>query len=339
MLKKRLRRIFAAGLLACLALVAQKPGPSKPAPKPVSKPAGPSALDKATMEVWIRHYFVWPAPIEVQIDDPKPGPLPDLLSVKVRGVSGAQMQEEIFYVSKDGKQILRGTLFETATNPFKTDLDKIKTEGRPSFGTPGAPVVIAEFSDFQCPYCREEAKTLRDNILKTYPKEVRLYFFDFPLEQLHPWAKDGSIAGRCIFKQDALAFWDYHDWIFEHQADVTVANLKEKLLEFVKSPAEKDKNLDVAAFSACVDKKETAADVKATEEMGNGLGINSTPTLFVNGRRLSGVIQWEQLKVVIDYEIGYQKTAKNAGEDCGCDVKLPTPGVSSPVKSFGGIHP
>ena len=139
-------------------------------------------------------------------------------------------------------------------------------------------------------------------------------------------------------QQSATGFWDYHDWIFEHQAEVKAENLKDKLLEFVKSPAEKDKALDAAAFSSCFDSKETEADIKATQAMGKELDINQTPTVFVNGRRLAGVTPWDQLKVVIDYEIGYQKTAKNAGEDCGCDVKLATPGVSSQTKAPGGIH-
>jgi len=327
------KRTFAAGLLACLALAAQKPTAQKQPAKPAPKASGPSALDKATLEVWVRHYFVWPAPIKIEIDDPKPGPMPDLYSVKVMGTMGAQMQEETFFISKDGKQIIRGTAFETAQNPFKPELDKIKTEMRPSFGTPGAPVVIAEFSDFECPFCREEAKTLRDNILKTYPKEVRVYFYDFPLEQLHPWAKAGSIAGRCIFKQSASGFWDYHDWIFEHQAEITAANLKDKVAEFVKS-----KSLDTGAFSACLASKEPEAEVKETQAMGTALGINQTPTIFVNGRRLAGVTPWADLKVVIDYEIGYQKTAKNAGEDCGCDVRLAMPGAPAAAATPGAIH-
>jgi protein-disulfide isomerase len=252
----------------------------------------------------------------------------DLYQVKIRGVSGSQMQDETFYVSKDGQKIIRGTIYDASQNPFKPELDKIKTEMRPSFGTPGAPVVIAEFSDFECPFCREEAKMLRDNIVKTYPKEVRVYFFDFPIAQIHPWAKAAAIAGRCVFRQSASGFWDYHDWIFDHQTDTTAENFPGKALDFVKS-----KGLDTAAYSACLTSKEAAADVDKTLEMGTALEINQTPTIFVNGRRLAGTMEWANLKTVIDYEIGYQKTAKNAGEDCGCDLRLAMPGA--PAKPSG----
>ena len=60
--------------------------------------------------------------------------------------------------------------------------------------------------------------------------------------------------------------------------------------------------------------------------------------MFVNGRRLIGTVSWPDLKRVIDYEIEYQKTAKNAGEDCGCEVKLPTPGMSAPTAVRLGLH-
>jgi protein-disulfide isomerase len=180
-------------------------------------------------------------------------------------------------------------------------------------------VVIAEFSDFECPYCREEAKMLRENLLKAYPTEVRLYFFDYPLEQLHPWAKAAAMAGRAIFNQSALAWWEYHDWIFDKQADITAENLRGKVLEWAAT-----KDLDVAALTKSIDAKDTEADVNKTLLMGQNLSVNQTPTLFINGRRIGGASNWNDLKFVIDYEIGYQKTAKNAGEDCGCDIRLPS---------------
>jgi protein-disulfide isomerase len=318
---KTLKSVLTISVLASLAMFGQKPASKL------------SALDKATMEVWIRHLFVWAAPIEVTIDDPKPGPMADLYQVKVRGVSGSQMQDETFFVSKDGKKIIRGSIYDVTENPFKPELDKIKTEMRPSFGTPGAPVVIAEFSDFECPFCKEEALMLRDKILKTYPKEVRVYFFDFPLAQIHPWAKPAAVAGRCVFRQSASGFWDYHDWIFAHQAEVTAENFPGKTLEFVKS-----KGLDTAAFSACTTSKEAMADVDQTLAMGTALEINQTPTIFVNGRKLAGTMDWANLKLVIDYEIGYQKTAKNAGEDCGCDLRLPMPGAPAAAGGLGVPH-
>jgi len=313
-------------LLAAASILAAQTAPkTAPAKAPATKAsADKPQIDKAKIEAYIRHLFVWPPPIEIAVGDPEPGPVPGFYEVKIHASQGNASQEETFYVSKDGQKIVRGDFYDVAQNPFKQNIDKIKTEFQPSIGTPGAPVVLAEFSDFECPFCREEAKVLRDNLIQTYPKEVRLYYMNFPLESLHPWAKDAAIASRCIFHQNAAAFWDFHDWIFEHQDEITISTLKGKILEAMKG---KD-GIDETQLSSCIDSKSTEAEVQATRDLGHSLDVNSTPTLFINGRRMSGTIRWEDLKRVIDYEIDYQKTAKNAGEDCGCSVALPMPGIA-----------
>jgi len=284
-------------------------------------PAKKSALDKATMEAYVRHLNVWGPQIKVEIDNPKPSSLPGFEEVTVHASAGNASADETLYVSKDGQKVLRGNVFEVAQNPFKPQLDKLHTDLQPSFGTPGAPVVIVIFSDFECPYCKEEAKALRANLLATYPKEVRLYFKDLPLSQIHPWALPAALAGRCIFKQNPGAFWDYHDWIYEAQTDVTSDNLKSKILEFVKG-----KEIDPLQLERCMDSKATQPEIDKSVAEAKALHVAATPTVFVNGRQLMGqAAAWANLRQVIDYEIEYQKTAKNAGEDCGCEVKLPSP--------------
>jgi protein-disulfide isomerase len=300
-------------LLIGAAVAAQPPKGKAPAPKAPT-------FDKASFETYIRHLNVWQSTIAMQIGDPKPSDLPGFSTVTVRASQGKAHQDEVFYVSKDFKKILRGSVYDATENPFKKDLDKLQTALRPNLGTQGANVVLVEFTDFECPYCREEAKKLRDNMLKDFPKDVHFYFMDFPLEQLHPWAKPAAIAGQCVFKQSADVFWEYHDWIFEHQTEITPENLNSKIMEFAKG-----KKIDSLQLSRCMDTKATEAEVNRTIEMGNALEVSATPTLFVNGRKLSGAVEWPDLKRIIEFEIEYQKTAKNAGEDCGCSVTLPMP--------------
>lgn len=286
-------------------------------------PAKKSAFDKPTLEAYVRHVFVWNAQVKVEIGDPKPSPMPGFSEVKVHASQGAATADETLYVSKDGQKIVRGSVYDVAQNPFKPELDKLHTDLQPSMGTPGAPVVIVLFSDFECPFCKDEAKSLRANLLATYPKEVRLYFKDMPLSQIHPWAMQAAIAGRCIFKQNPAAFWDYHDWIYEAQTDITADNLKSKIMEFVKG-----REIDPLQLEHCMDSKATEPEIEKTIAEAKALGVGGTPTLFVNGRLLTGqAATWASLRQIIDYEIEYQKTAKNAGEDCGCEVKLSTPGL------------
>jgi len=298
--------------------IAQTSGGNKPAATPKK-----SALDKSVLEAWARHLLVMDSSISVSISDPKPAPLPGFVEETVHASKGDRSQDFVFYVSSDGSKILQGTVWDTNQNPFKNELDKLKTAFQPNIGTPGAPVVLVEFSDFQCPYCKQEAVMLRQNLVQAYPTQVRLYYKEFPLVELHPWAKPAAIAGHCVFEQAAAAFWDYHDWIYEHQTEISPDNFRDKVLEWAKTA----KDIDAAKLAACMDTKATEDVIDKNMAEGRALEVNGTPTLFVNGRRIPNVIDWPTLKSIIDYEIGYQKTAKNAGEDCGCDLTLQLPGA------------
>jgi protein-disulfide isomerase len=284
---------------------------------PAHKPK--SALDKATLEAYVRHLQLYMPNVKVAVSDPKPAPMTGFVEVTINASLGNASENRTFYVSKDGQKILVGSVYDVNTNPFKPDLDKLKTDFQPSIGTPGAPVVIVLFSDFQCQYCREEAKMIRAELIKNYSTQVRLYFKDFPLETIHPWAKPAAIAGRCVFKQTPTTFWDYHDWVFEKQGEITAENFNDKFTEFAQS-----KSLDAAQLNACRLAPPAAGDVDRSVAEGRSLGVNSTPTLFVNGRKIPYSITWENLKQVIEFEINYQRTAQNAGEAC-CTVTLPNP--------------
>jgi protein-disulfide isomerase len=312
-------------LLACFAaLLFAAAGPAQ-------SPSKKTALDKAVLEAYVRHLYVMDSRITVQISDPKPSDAPGFVEETVHASMGPQTQDFKFLISKDGSKILQATVFDINNNPFKAELDKLKTQGAPSIGTPGAPVVIVEFSDFQCPYCKAEAQEIRKNLLTAYPTQVRLYFKTFPLESLHPWAKAAAIASKCAAKQNPDAFWTYHDWVFENQADITPENLKEKSLGWAKDA----KGIDAVKLSQCMDTKATEAEVNQDQMEGQKLEINGTPTLFVNGRRIDRTIDWANLKNIIDYEIEYQKTAHNAGDDCGCSLDLKLPGMPPPSTPAG----
>lgn len=294
-----------------------------------------SAFDKSTLEAYVRHMFVMDKQVTVQVGDPKPSQFPGYQEVIVSASAGQRHQDFPFLVSQDGSKIVQGnfTFYDVNQNPFKPDLDKLNTDGAPSFGTKGAPVVIVEFSDFECPYCKNEASVIRKNLLATYPKEVHFYFKEFPLESLHPWARTAAIASRCVYRQNPDAFWAYHDWIFDKQNDITPENVKDKIQEWAKS----EKGIDAAKLGACLENKETDAEVAKDMAEGRAVKVDSTPTLFINGRRVAASVDWPTLHSIIDYEIEYQKTAKNAGEDCGCSIKLDVPAITQPAPSASSL--
>src|SRR5262245_47301292 len=307
-----MRRVFLA-LSASLLAVSLLSGAETPK----------SAFDQPTMEAYLRHLFALPSQLTVTINDPKPAPFTGFKEVRVRISQGQQFQDVILYVSTDGKKIVQGNFYDVTTNPFKPELDKLKTQFQPALGTAGAPVAIVVFSDLQCPHCKGEAEMLRQNLIQNYPTQVRLYFKDYPLEGLHPWAKAAAMAGRCVFQQKPDAFWQYHDWVFAHQDSLTADNLKDQVLGWAKDA----KDVDAIKLGACIAGKNTQAEVEKEMDEARALDVSGTPTMFINGRRISQTIDWPNLKNIIDTEIEYQKTAKNAGDDCGCEVKLDIPGM------------
>ena len=292
--------------------------------KPKSAPA--STLDKTHMEAYVRHLLAVIPEVQVKIDDPKPSDTSDLQEVDVHFNYQGRSQDEIFYITKDGQHIIRGVVYNLGQNPFQEDLDKLKTNGAPSFGPAGAPVTLVEFGDFECPNCREEAKTLRDNVPAHFANQVHLYFKDFPLEQIHPWAKAAAIAGRCIERQSLTAFWKYHDWIYDHQAEINFDNLKTQVMDFAKAAPD----VEALQLAKCIDTKATEAEVDASLADGRALHVDATPTLFINGRRLVGNYPWQNIEQIINGELNYQKGAPSAAaksdkpDDKCCEVKIPS---------------
>lgn len=291
-------------------------------------PAKKPALDKAALEAYIRHLKLYVPAVKLEIADPTPAPLPGFREVKVRASMGQQFLDETYYVSADGKQVVEGKIYDLTKSPFADDLAKLNPAFQPAMGPPGAPVTIVAFSDFQCHFCREEAKALRENLPKAFPNEVRLIFKDLPLEAIHPWARAAANAGRCVYRQNALTFWDYHDWIFDKQADIKPESVKTQILDWAKTK----QNLNQDQFAACIDNGGGMREVDKNMADARALGLNSTPVLFVNGRKLQGSVAWPQLKQIIDLEIEHLK--KNPAP--AVDPKKQDPNCCSlELKPFG----
>ena len=170
----------------------------------------------------------------------------------------------------------------------------VSGEGAFAQGPKDAPVTIIEFSDFQCPYCSRVVGTLKE-VARIYPKQVRLAFRDFPIVGLHPKAPKAAEAARCA--GDQKKFWEYHDRLFESQAQATIADFKRFAAEL---------KLDGKSFAACLDSGKHAAAVQADVQEGTRLGITGTPTFFINGRLVVGALPLDAFQRIIDRELRRQ---------------------------------
>ena len=276
-------------------------------------------FNKQSFEAYARYLLLWGPEIRVEIDDPKPSAVSGLDEVRVRGLFEQAVQLETFYIAKDRRTIIRGSLLDVTKNPFELVRSKLRVDEQPSFGGPAAPVVIVIFSDFECQFCKMESSVIRNDLVKAYPKQVQVVFRDFPIARMHPWAMQAAVTGRCIFHQKPAVFWDYHDWVFDHQADLSSDNLSAKITE-----AMQDKGLNQMQLDACIKDKATTEEINHSIGEAAELGVTGTPVLFVNGRMMPGAA-WPSLHQAIEAELEHQNAPKAVISDCGCSL-MPTAG-------------
>src|SRR5581483_3272513 len=214
---------------------------------------------------------------------------------------GDQHQSVPFYVSRDGRYLLRGEAVDLTVDPLKQVMSKIKLDGVPSRGPADAKVTIVEYSDFECPFCSRAYATMEDQVLKDYGDRVRFVYKNFPLTSIHPWAEDGAIAAACAAQQGNEQFWAMYKGLFTHQSEITKDNVKDKAVEIGQAAG-----LDAAKLKDCIEGRKSLDAVKADEAEAASLGVGSTPTFFINGRRVSGAQSYEGFKQIIDHELGAQ---------------------------------
>jgi len=212
---------------------------------------------------------------------------------------GEQAQRGEVYVSKDGKTLLRGEIYDMSADPFAPNRDKVHIDGNPSKGPADAAVTLVEFSDFECPHCRELYEELKV-IEPRYP-QVRIVYKDFPLTSIHPWAQTAALGGRCAYQQSPTAFWKMHDAIFDSQDLISTENVWDKLVGFATAAG-----LDGDTFKACLSSPDAQKAVDANHADGVALDVNSTPTVFINGRPMVGG-DAESLSRMIDFELAGKK--------------------------------
>src|SRR5579862_6043024 len=154
-----------------------------------SRAAGDSANEAAILqssEVFVRKLFAWGPDFAVKLGPLSQSATPDFYRVPLQVTYKGQTEAGEVFVSKDGKTLFRGDMFEIGTDPFAATRAKLRVEGDPTKGPADARVTIVEFSDYQCPHCRQLYSVMQV-IEQKYP-QVRIVYKDFPLAGIHPWA-------------------------------------------------------------------------------------------------------------------------------------------------------
>ncbi|MFZ3216878.1 MAG: DsbA family protein [Candidatus Acidiferrales bacterium] len=251
------------------------------APATASAPSAEQAQILKNTEAFIRELFAWGPDFKVKLGPLTASPSAAFYDVPIQVTINGRTDNGEVFVSKDGKTLLRGEMFDMAANPFAENLAKLHVEGSPFLGPAVSPVTVVEFSDFECPHCRELAETL-NTVVPEFPL-VRFVFKNFALTQIHPWAETAAIGARCAFIQSPKSFWTVADQIFTEQDLISAENVWDKLVSYATQAG-----LDADTFKTCMSSPEAKAAVDNDHREGEALSIGSTPTVFVNGRPLIG---------------------------------------------------
>ncbi|HET8965512.1 MAG TPA: thioredoxin domain-containing protein [Candidatus Acidoferrum sp.] len=254
---------------------------------------------KKKVDAYLRNMFAFGPDVKLAVGNFKESGVADLLETTITVTIGENKEDARMWVSKDGKYLLRGEMVDMSKDGFAENRAKLDLKAAPVTGNPNATVTIVEFADFECPVCRQLHEAIR-GLLPKYP-QARLVFKDFPLEQVHPWARTGALAGRCAYQQDSQAFWKVYDNLYDNQDLISAANAWDKAVDYAGQAG-----LKTDVFKSCMTSPEATAAVDASIANGKLMDVNSTPTLFVNGRRMVGADP-HQLEQLIQYELQHQK--------------------------------
>ena len=319
------RRAFLVLLLICLGCSAQSP-PSTSAP---SVPTAPVADITRAVEREVRAHYSLPPDVKVILGPLRSSEFANYDALTVTFASPNKKQNFEFLLSHDHKTLLRMTKLDLTTDPYAEIMKKIDLGGRPARGNKDAKVTVVNYDDFECPFCSRMHSTLFPGLLKEYGDRVLFIYKDYPLEDIHPWAVHAAVDANCLAAQNSDSYWDYADYL-HHNGDGVTAEYREKgraasaSLDKVSKKEEADKvykekgleaasaeldklailqaqkhNLDIPKVQACVKAQDEKA-VRASMHEGDNVGVEATPTVFVNGQKLDGAVPADEVRTALD---------------------------------------
>jgi len=243
----------------------------------------------------------------IVIDQWRPSPIPGLWEVHYFMDVMGKRKPGVVYMA--GDKLILGQIIDTATEKNLTvgiigqptkivyGIEDFDLEGRIPRGGPSASLTLIEFSDFQCPFCKQLHETLT-TLMAKYPGKVRLYYKHLPLTNMHPLAHSMALATECAREQKAEAFWTLHDDFFARQETGGDSGI---LAARLKSWAAQN-GLNGNQLVDCVQERKTDKRVAADMRDAHTLGITSTPVVIANGEFIGGAQPLEKYERFLNPE-------------------------------------
>ncbi len=281
------RRSFLLLLVVCLGCAAQS--------------VSPELAQK--IERQVRAYYKVPAELKVLVGPASPNPdFPNYESVVVTIDNGEKKQDLNFLLSKDHSSLIRVNKFDLSKDPYAATMSKINTSGRPTRGAKASKVVVVNFDDFECPFCSRIHQELFPEILKEYGDRITFIYKDYPLVEIHPWATHAAVDANCLAAQNNDAYWDFADYIHANQHEVSNEKTPPARLDALDKLAMlqgQKHNLDTVKLQSCIKAQDDSA-VKASMKEAESVGVEATPTMFINGEKIDGAVPPSELRAALD---------------------------------------
>jgi len=254
------------------------------------------------IERQVRTYYSVPAGVKITVGPLRPSDFPnyDALTVNMDG-QGKKADYE-FLLSKDGKTLLRMTKLDLTKDPYAENAKKISVGDRPVRGNKDAKVVVVNYDDFQCPFCSRMHQTLFPEMLKEYGDRVEFVYKDYPLAEIHPWATHAAVDANCLAAQNGDAYWDLVDYLHANQREISgekARDLQFAAVDRLTTLQGQNHNLDQTKLQSCI-KAQNDDAIKASMHEADSLGVSATPTMFVNGQEIDGVVSASEFRTVLD---------------------------------------
>jgi protein-disulfide isomerase len=291
-MKSLSRLLFIAALAVCSVSLTAQTHPTTPAAS-----SGAKLPSEDTVNQFLKHMFGWNQNLAWHVVSIKSSEAPTVAEVTVVFNTPDGQAVQRIYVTPDEHYAFSGDLVPFGADPFAPARAELKNVTGPVHGAKDAVVTIVEFGDLECPACKKAQENL-NKLLSEEPK-AKLIFQNFPLEQIHPWAMRAAKYLDCLGRETNDSVWKFIATTYDHQAEVNEQNADDKLKEFVKEAGG-----DPAAASACAAQAETDKRVRESIALGEKLNVNSTPTFFINGRKVTGFanMPYDTAKAMVDYE-------------------------------------
>lgn len=255
---------------------------------------GPETGDRDLLESRVAHYFRriadLPDGVSLRLVNLEDTAAPELLQAELEIADSNSRRRVPLVVSRDHRFLIQGSLVDLLDDPYARARRRIDTADHPSRGSQAALVTLVAFVDFQCPFSARAYATLIDGLLPDHAGDLRIVFKHFPLPAVHPWAATASLAAACAFEQDPELFWTLADRFFREQDAIDADSLATRVEQWVARAGG-----DAPALARCIESQSAAPRVAADETEGRELGVRSTPTFFINGRKLEGARPFEEL--------------------------------------------